>query len=83
LLQPLLRVRVQHRKRSYPLITYKIRSSKMAALERQDARAVRALVALGEHEAVDVLNEALLLSRLKDNFKAAVVEALAVLSEVC
>jgi hypothetical protein len=55
----------------------------MAALERQDARAVRALVALGEHEAVDVLNEALLLSPLKDNFKAAVVEALAVLSEVC
>lgn len=51
----------------------------LAALERQDARAVRALVALGAHEAVDVLNEALLLSPLKDDFKAAVVEALAVL----
>lgn len=53
----------------------------LAALERQDARAVRALVALGAHEAVDVLRECLSLSPLKDDFKAAVVEALAFFRE--
>lgn len=52
----------------------------LAALERQDARAVRALVALGAHEAVDVLREALLLSPLNDDFKVAVGEALGVLA---